>query len=128
MGTPSDRHLPGLPIFTLRLGAVKGKRPVKATVAGLIGRHVRSFSLTPCDGYFQGAPDPGWAIMVAHADHETIATLAEALRVRFAQEGIGVEAYGRYLRCRADRGVELLKAELLNLGNAKSVNLQPCKP
>ena len=49
------------------------------------------------------------------ADHEKIAALAEALRLKFTQEGIGVEAYGRYLRCRADHGATALAAELWGL-------------
>lgn len=111
----SQSQLPGTPIYTLRLGSVLGLRPTELETAALVGSHVQSFSLTLCDGYFRGAADPGWSIMVAHDDHEKIAALAEALRLKFTQEGIGVEAYGRYLRCRADHGATALAAELWGL-------------
>lgn len=107
----------GLPIYTLRLGAVAGARPAAAAVAALVGAAVPSFSLTPCEGFFRGAADPGWAIMVAHADHGVIARLAEDLRCHFVQEGVGIEAHGRYLRCRADRGPALLASELWGLAS-----------
>jgi hypothetical protein len=115
MSVLTPPSLPGLPIYTLRLGALNGSRPAQSEVAVLVGSHAQSFSLTPCDGFFGGVFDPGWSIMVAHEEHEKIAGLAEALRQRFAQEGIGIEAYGRYLRCRAGHGPAALAAEFWGL-------------
>jgi hypothetical protein len=106
---------PGLPAYVLRLGAVGGVRPARADVAVVVGAVVPSFSLTPCEGYSRGAYDPGWVIVVAHEAPELIASLAETLRARFAQEGVGIEAHGRYLRCRADHGPSDLAAELWGL-------------
>jgi hypothetical protein len=115
MATPHSDLRPGLPLYTFRLGAKAGQRPPANEVAALAGSFTPSFSLTPSEGWFRGEADPGWALTVAHEDHETMARLAEALRVTFAQEGIGIEAFGRYLRCRADHGPELLAAELWGL-------------
>jgi len=115
MSFSSPSLLPGLPIYTLRLGSVNGARPAESLVVSLVSSHVQSFSLTHCGGFFRGESDPGWAIVVAHDDHEKIAALAEALRLHFSQEGIGIEAYGRYLRCRVDHGAADLAAELWGL-------------
>ncbi len=115
METPCSDFRPGLPLYTFRLGSRAGQRPPVHEVAAVVGAVTPSFTLTPGEGWFRGEVDPGWAITVAHADHETMARLADALRAIFEQEGIGIEAFGRYLSCRADRGPELLAAELWGL-------------
>lgn len=104
------------PFFTLHLGAFQASRVPEDVVEALIReRGVESFSLTETKGWFKGVADPGWAIKIATDDTALIADLAEALRVSFGQEGVGVEAFGRYLRCRADHGPTLLSAELWGL-------------
>jgi len=112
MRDPSPASFSSLPIYTLWLGSVAGLRQDEGRVTGLVCQHVQSFSLTACNGYFQGQSDPGWAISVAHFDHLHVARLAERLRTEFDQEGVGIEAFGRYLRCRADHGSEAVAAEL----------------
>lgn len=115
MSSHTQSSFPGLPIYTLRLGSVQGLRPAESVVAELVGSYVPSFSLTQCDGYFRGEIDPGWSIMVAHDQPEEIAGLAEALRQHFTQEGVGIEAHGRYLRCHAYHSAPALAAELWGL-------------
>ncbi len=78
-------------------------------------RGVESFSLTETKGWFNGVADPGWTIRIATDDTALVADLAEALRVGFGQEGVGAEAFGRYLRCRGDHGPGLFAAELWGL-------------
>ena len=102
----------GLAIFTLRIGAIKGERPSKEEMSSIVGALVPSFSLTPCEGFFRGCPDPGWAVTVAVNDHALIADLAERLRHHFRQDGVGIEAYGRYIRCHSNRRQGELRAEL----------------
>ena len=116
-GASSDPEPPGLPVFTLRLGSVAGGRPPAQDVADLLVAAVPSFSLTPCEGFFQGRPDPGWAVTLAVPDPAVVAGLAEILRHHFAQEGVGVEAYGRYLRCHAGCGAAALLAEIQGLAH-----------
>lgn len=113
----SDPGAPGLPVFTLRLGSVAGVRPPAQDVADLLAAVVHSFSLTPCEGFFQGRPDPGWAVTLAVPDPAVVAGLAETLRRHFAQEGVGMEAYGRYLRCHAGCGAPALLAEIQGLAH-----------
>jgi len=100
--TPRSKAVPGIPIFTLRLGALSGLRPSAPEVAAIVAAYAPSFSLTPCDGYFRGAADPGWTITLAMDDHASVAGLADAVRTQFRQDGVGIEAYGRYLRCHAN--------------------------
>jgi hypothetical protein len=115
METPHSDLRPGLPLYTFRLGSRAGQRPPAHQVAAVAAAFTPSFSLAASEGWFRGEADPGWALTVAHDDHETMARLAEALRANFAQEGVGIEAFGRYLRCRADHGPELLASELWGL-------------
>lgn len=102
----------GLAVFTLRLGAIDGARPSKEEVACVVGGLASSFSLAPCEGFFRGCPDPGWAVTLAVNDHALIADLAENLRRCFRQDGVGIEAYGRYIRCHSSRRQGELRAEL----------------
>jgi hypothetical protein len=56
-------------------------------------------------------------VTIASHDLERIATLAEVLRARFQQEGVGIEAYGRYLQAHAGQTPGELLAELLALAH-----------
>lgn len=100
------------PVFTLRVGADRGVRPPWEQVAAIVGAVAPSFSLAPTEGFFRGCPDPGWAVTLAVNDHALVAALAENLRRHLKQEGVGVEAYGRYLRCHAGRCEGELCSEL----------------
>jgi hypothetical protein len=115
--TPRSKTVPGLPIFTLRLGAASGLRPSAPEVAALVAAYAPSFSLTPCDGYFRGTADPGWTISLAMDDHVAIAGIAEALRTHFGQDGVGIEAYGRYLRGHANLPTRDLIASMDDLAH-----------
>jgi hypothetical protein len=104
------------PIFRLHLGSVGTTRVPKKVVGKLIqSAEVHSFSLCESNGWFRGEADPGWVISVADHDTNKVARLAESLRASFNQEGVGVEGFGRYLRCKADHGPELVAAELWGL-------------
>lgn len=94
--------IPGTVVYLLRLGAVNHLRPPEAEVAAVVRDHAESFSLAAETGWFRGQIDPGWVITLAHPEPAKIARLAQALRERFQQESVGVEACGRHLRCRAD--------------------------
>lgn len=111
-----NRNFSHPPVFTIRLGAMSGKRVEKEVLIKWIrDAGEEAFSLTECEGYFRGERDPGWAIMIAHNDPERVAQLAETLRRAFQQEGVGMEAFGRYLRCREDHGPAELAAEMWGL-------------
>lgn len=103
-------------VYTLRLGAVNGERPNDSTVAAVVVRAgIESFSLGSVEGWFRGLVDPGWAITVAHSDDQLVVNLAESLRLEFRQEGVGLEVFGRYLRCRADHGPAALLVDVCGL-------------
>jgi len=104
------------PIFTLRLGARNLVRIPEAELLSVIQEAgFDAFSLAEAKGWFRGESGPGWSITIAHSDFPRIATLADKLRHAFQQEGVGIEAFGRYLRCRADHGPSFLSAELWGL-------------
>jgi len=106
-------------VFTLRLGARDGQRIPEVAVANEIrAAGADAFSLMVCEGWFRGVRDPGWSIMLAHDDHHWVARVAERLRIVFEQEGVGIEAFGRYLRCREDHGADQVAAELWGLRHA----------
>jgi hypothetical protein len=91
-------------------------RPAEDAVVAVIRQTgLESFSLTPSDGWFRGHRDRGWVITVALEQLDTVAGLAEALRAAFEQDGVGVEAFGHYLRCRAGHGSAQMVAELAHL-------------
>ena len=91
-------------------------RPAEDAVVAIIRRcGFESFSLTPSDGWFRGQRDRGWVIMVALDHLGAVAGLAEELRACFAQDGVGVEAFGHYLRCRDDYGCAQLSVALAHL-------------
>lgn len=103
-------------VFTLRLGAEGGKRPDELVVVKLIQEAgVQSFSLSPCEGWFRGERDPGWAIMIGSERIGEVVGVAERLRAGFRQEGVGIEVLGRYLRVRENYGPELVAAEIWGL-------------
>jgi hypothetical protein len=103
-------------VFTLRLGAEEGKRPDEFVVVKLIRESgVESFSLSPCEGWFRGEGDPGWAIMIGSERIDEVVRVAEVLRAGFRQEGVGIEVLGRYLRVREEHGPEAVAAEIWGL-------------
>ena len=106
-------------VYTLRLGAVNGERPNGSAVAAVVVRAgIESFSIGSVEGWFRGLADPGWAITVAHSDDQLLVNLAESLRLEFRQEGVGLEVFGRYLRCRADHGPAALLVDVCGLRRA----------
>lgn len=111
------RTKPGRTVFTLRLGSVHGVRPSCTEVGDTVSAFTGSFSLTASDGFFQGLADPGWAITVATDDLTAVVAMAATLRLRFDQEGIGIEAFGRYLRSHAGQAPGELLAEVQGLAS-----------
>ena len=64
---------------------------------------LESFTVVDAEGYFRGHPEPTLIISVTDHNPANVTKLAQALRVHFSQDGIGIEPGGNYFRATACR-------------------------
>ena len=91
-------------LFTLYIGA-----GTSGELASLLARHFESFTLIQGQGFFHGVSEPVWMAKVATANPLQVIEAAEEIRVKFAQDGVGIEFASKYFRVTKTDSASTLK-------------------
>jgi hypothetical protein len=109
-------------MFTFYLGGVRKRRIPLESVIEQVRRVADSFTIQEATGFFQGEPDPGWAVQIASDEPPLMLRLAKELRAAFSQEGIGISVCGRYVRLTEGTNEGLMLDSIQDLQKATSRN------
>jgi len=86
-------------LFTLYVGSNGNDRPSQDELTAMISEGFESFTMLPGHGMFRGGSEEVWLVKVACDDAPRVLHLADRIRARFDQNGVGIEHGGHYFRC-----------------------------
>ena len=90
-----------LPVHKLYVGLSRPDSHIKINpddVVSTVAERIESFTISDALGYFRGMPEHTLVITIAHDDRALVENVAQDLRARLQQEGIGLECDGVYTR------------------------------